>query len=512
MSVPGGGNNPTHGPDPGPPPPIAHLTGAPPPADLGPPPPGTTRTMAIPMPMHMGMPMPMPIPMPMPMMGMPAPPMMDNHRPWHLIPGEYAGIPFHCCNVPANITMAELLVGFGADNPDKGKNQFWEVYEQARLRIESVGNRQSVDNFDSAHLSGSGFDDGRLIRSQKFSAGCADDYIRVLHDRIRRLEKVCTDNGNPIPPLDPGDPGDSGDAPVPRNESTLLSPIPLGPRRSVSNLPTPHSSRSLREEETSPVLRPPLVVSPAHERLDATESAVSITAMGTVSTEHDACQAFDATNEFYGSSSAASFMKEACTSVKPHRCSDAHVPPPTIPAFSVNFARSDTLKQTSFAEAEKFALPPRNLADHLLSRFWERVYWLYPFFHKPTFLQAYERIWRPANQQSTEPSVPGLGLGSPGADSGSIVFHCALNTVFALGCQFSDLSPRDKASAIETFFNRSKAFVGLDFIDMHNVGRAGRKYKAKLTGAAYGTPLPGTVHIFRRRLRKDLPLSGHGPD
>ncbi|SPQ24490.1 cd129f82-9bba-4a71-acdc-d57eeb06dec4 [Thermothielavioides terrestris] len=42
--------------------------------------------------------------------------------------------------------------------------------------------------------------------------------------------------------------------------------------------------------------------------------------------------------------------------------------------------------------------------------------------------------------------------------------------MFAIGAQFSDLRPKDKISATETFFNRGKAFVGLDFIDMHNVG------------------------------------------
>ncbi|KAL2151157.1 hypothetical protein VTH82DRAFT_6255 [Thermothelomyces myriococcoides] len=50
--------------------------------------------------------------------------------PWTLAPGTYAPLPFHAAKVPANVTMAELLVGFGADNPDKAKNQFWEVYPQ----------------------------------------------------------------------------------------------------------------------------------------------------------------------------------------------------------------------------------------------------------------------------------------------------------------------------------------------------------------------------------------------
>jgi hypothetical protein len=193
--------------------------------------------------------------------------------------------------------------------------------------------------------------------------------------------------------------------------------------------------------------------------------------MGTVTTEHDVCQTFAAANEFYGSSSAASFMKDAYTSVKPHRQPQAEASATNVPPFSVNFARSDPPGNAPFAQADRFALPPRALADHLLSRFWERVYWLHPFFHKPTFLRAYESLWRPAHEQATEQSPPGLGLGSsPGADASTIVFHSALNTVFALGTQFSDLSAKDKASAVETFFNRGKGFVGLDFIDMNNLG------------------------------------------
>ncbi|AEO59769.1 hypothetical protein MYCTH_2067913 [Thermothelomyces thermophilus ATCC 42464] len=50
--------------------------------------------------------------------------------PWTLVAGTYADLPFHAAKVPANVTMAELLVGFGADNPDKARNQFWEVYPQ----------------------------------------------------------------------------------------------------------------------------------------------------------------------------------------------------------------------------------------------------------------------------------------------------------------------------------------------------------------------------------------------
>ncbi|KAH6847611.1 fungal-specific transcription factor domain-containing protein [Chaetomium sp. MPI-CAGE-AT-0009] len=296
-------------------------------------------------------------------------------------------------------------------------------------------------------------------------------YIKVLHDRIRLLEKTCADHGVPIPPLESGGPEDGSVAP---NRSPVSPPLPGQQQRSESGLPVRSPAQGLRDHASSAALRPPVTVtSPDHDRLDATESTASVTAMGTVTTEHDVSETFDTANEFYGSSSAASFMKEAYTSVKPHRPRYSEANATRAPAFSMSFAGSEPLcnTNTQFAQADKFALPPRNLADHLLSRFWERIYWLHPLFDKATFIQAYETLWRPAHEQSTTPALPGLGLGStPGADAGSIVFHCALNTIFALGAQFSDLSLKDKASAIETFFNRGKAFVGLDFIDMNNVG------------------------------------------
>ncbi|KAL2117679.1 hypothetical protein VTJ04DRAFT_7339 [Mycothermus thermophilus] len=50
--------------------------------------------------------------------------------PWKLTPGTYDTIPYHAAKVPANVTLSELLAGFGANNPDKSKNQLWEVYPQ----------------------------------------------------------------------------------------------------------------------------------------------------------------------------------------------------------------------------------------------------------------------------------------------------------------------------------------------------------------------------------------------
>ncbi|KAK4235884.1 hypothetical protein C8A03DRAFT_17416 [Achaetomium macrosporum] len=48
--------------------------------------------------------------------------------PWRLAPGTVP--PYYKTYIPANVTVAELMMGFGAQNPDKAKNQLWEVYEQ----------------------------------------------------------------------------------------------------------------------------------------------------------------------------------------------------------------------------------------------------------------------------------------------------------------------------------------------------------------------------------------------
>ncbi|KAK3376992.1 hypothetical protein B0T24DRAFT_620237 [Lasiosphaeria ovina] len=55
--------------------------------------------------------------------------------PWELTPGtDRMEIPFRATFVPANTTMAELLEGFGATNPDKARNRLTEVHENGNGR------------------------------------------------------------------------------------------------------------------------------------------------------------------------------------------------------------------------------------------------------------------------------------------------------------------------------------------------------------------------------------------
>ena len=145
------------------------------------------------------------------------------------------------------------------------------------------------------------------------------------------------------------------------------------------------------------------------------------------------------------------------------------------------------------ASAAQFVLPPRALADHLVGRFFERVFYLYPVFHRQSFESAYHRLWEPAASGTSlprEPSPVFVGLGSsPQTGPESLVFHCALNAIFALGCQFSDWSGLNAESTALTFFLRSKSLLGIEFLESNTTGVV----QALLIITLYlqSTPFPG---------------------
>ncbi|KAH0545362.1 hypothetical protein FGG08_000503 [Glutinoglossum americanum] len=115
---------------------------------------------------------------------------------------------------------------------------------------------------------------------------------------------------------------------------------------------------------------------------------------------------------------------------------------------------------------EDFVLPPRHVADHLISRYWTTCATLYPFLHEPTFSLAYRKLWASDRENIKLVPSPGAGLGnSIDGDPDMSIFFCALNAIFAIGCEFSDI-PIDKRSATSNmFFQRSKHLLRLDVLD-----------------------------------------------
>ncbi|KAI1047479.1 hypothetical protein LB505_009938 [Fusarium chuoi] len=260
---------------------------------------------------------------------------------------------------------------------------------------------------------------------------CSDDYTKSLHDRIRQLEQACTAHG-----IDPDTPQNVPvDRQVYAQSQAQLDAVVMG--ISQGQMLTPSSSS-------------------AHESIESSTNARRVTAMGTTTSEEGIAQCRDTSQAFYGSSSAASFLNEACGTASPLLARQASRHP-----------QAAALQNPAlFNGMEKFALPPRALADHLIEKYFKRAYHLYPIFDKDAFEHAYESLWIPSGQASTVDEHRHLGLGE---DPTSLAFHSSLNAIFALGCVFSDLSPAAKTAAYELFFSRSKQNIGLDFLDLNDL-------------------------------------------
>jgi hypothetical protein len=109
------------------------------------------------------------------------------------------------------------------------------------------------------------------------------------------------------------------------------------------------------------------------------------------------------------------------------------------------------------------SLPPRALADHLVSCYFSKIHTLYPFVHEPAFMDVYQSLWSPDESVSARIKARGLGLGS--LDVSLTTFYFALNVVFALGCQFSDVVLADREVTSEAFFHLCKPALDLNYLE-----------------------------------------------
>lgn len=284
-------------------------------------------------------------------------------------------------------------------------------------------------------------------------------YTKTLHERIRKLEQACASHGIDINTLEATEQYDR---------------TPLEGRTSSVHNSSPLEAPGIMDQQ--PVHLPsPCSGVGVGVGVDHSCEARSVTAMGTIFAEDNLDDSLDnVDNDFYGSSSAVSFlketMKEAYSAMNP-------LPSRVEPSVLFKNHRQTALvpDRFPFADFNKFLLPPRPFADHLIQVYFRRIHYLYPVFHRPAFEHAYETLWRPSTavDDAAAASNPfhGVGLGcSPGADSQTIVFHAALNSMFALACNHADLTPPEKAKGVEVFILRSRQFLSVDLLEKNNLG------------------------------------------
>jgi hypothetical protein len=262
---------------------------------------------------------------------------------------------------------------------------------------------------------------------------------------------------------------------------------------------------------TSSFERPPQHLKTSYGDADRPASVTEdedhpIDAMGTVITTTE--QMLDSREYFYGTSSSVSFSQQiqqtqecllrptfdatsnSTISSSSHSESGQNQTRRTTAAASAA-SQQGTLSDllTSIGATPKLddcLLPPRALADHLMQCYWDRVHCLYPFVHKPSFVTAYNRIWSPtpakppsehgrlspssASAAAVAETAARVRVGLGGLDCPTSVFYSALNAIFALSVQFSDVSPEsERATLSEAFFRRAKQVLRVDIDDEGNL-------------------------------------------
>ncbi|OHE97852.1 fungal specific transcription factor domain-containing protein [Colletotrichum orchidophilum] len=309
---------------------------------------------------------------------------------------------------------------------------------------------------------------------------CSDDYTKTLHERIRKLEQACASRGIDVNTLeatgqDIQGPADTHSSAVARDFNALdialdtaLDTALETSDEQAAQFPSPYSSVGV----------------------ESSSEARRVTAMGTILAEDDLEDLPNSTEpDFYGSSSAVAFLKEAYRAM-------SSVPSRAQSSTPFRSQQASSVSTPSlYADFDKFLLPPRPFADYLIDLYFQRFHYLCPVFHRPAFERAYRSLWEPATATATAAAAEaddefrGVGLGcSPGADASTIVFHSALNSMFALACNFADLTSAEKAKSIEIFLLRSRKCSSVDLLEKNNLGVV---QTLLLCGLVFqGTPFP----------------------
>ncbi|EAW07126.1 transcription factor domain-containing protein [Aspergillus clavatus NRRL 1] len=142
---------------------------------------------------------------------------------------------------------------------------------------------------------------------------------------------------------------------------------------------------------------------------------------------------------FFGSSSAASFMRQIKTAVdkrvaSPHRQTSESIMG-ALPRSSLMSARVERPSVVS-----NYVLPPRKTADSLMDVYWCFVFPLYPLVDSILLRREYSKIWTGETLESDENML-----------------MCTLNVIFALACQLADfIPPEEREASADAFFSRAK--------------------------------------------------------
>lgn len=241
---------------------------------------------------------------------------------------------------------------------------------------------------------------------------------------------------------------------------------------SLPALPAPRSDQQLRDDEPQQA-RPSEGQQPFHTRDDPADGEVRtqdwassnsdeaygtspVNAMGAMLTGNAPLP--NRAGELYGRSSVAFLMQEVSNQGR-------ETPVESRPSAQTNSLAHPAVRRQfkRFAGSSlhaQVALPPRKMAEKFLDSYFRNHHIFYPWIHSTTFRKEAQALWTNEDRDFTDPegsSEPNIGLG--GHNCPPAVFFGALNAVFALGCEFSDLPSHEKDALSPMFFARMKELL-----------------------------------------------------
>jgi hypothetical protein len=153
------------------------------------------------------------------------------------------------------------------------------------------------------------------------------------------------------------------------------------------------------------------------------------------------------TQGFFGSSSAASFMRQIKTAVDKRVSSpNQDISESVLGVSPSNLLPAQKERQSTVCN---YVLPPRKMADSLMEVYWSYVFPLYPLVDSIHLRGEYGRIWTGEPLQSDENML-----------------MCMLNVIFALSCQLADfIAPAEREASGAAFFSRAKDLLHFNLWD-----------------------------------------------
>ncbi|KAI9159141.1 Sorbicillinoid biosynthetic cluster transcription factor 2 [Paramyrothecium foliicola] len=141
-----------------------------------------------------------------------------------------------------------------------------------------------------------------------------------------------------------------------------------------------------------------------------------------------------ASKEFFGRSSASSFVRQVSSVIESPTANNDH------DVLPEQFSRTENAQSSEPIDHRDYLLPPRRYADSLLNAYYDLVWAVFPILDRTVLQKCYEGCW-----QGSSCSIP------------EHILYCMMNLVFALGSQFAQaVEPSQRKETGLTFGNRAR--------------------------------------------------------